>query len=319
MNKFTRIALAVLLTFSGFTLNACSDDASHHEEEAHEHGHAHEEEGHEEDAHTKITKEAAEAAGIELAKVQPGQVDKTVHLIGKIIENPNLKSSLHGRFDGVAVAVPAQLGERVEKGQVLARVESDESLQVYDVKAPISGTVVQRDINVGDSVGSHEMFQIVDLSEVWAEVHIFPQDVPHIKKGASVKVHDLASQEAVTTALSILLPTADAYSQTVIGIAPLQNPENQWLPGMAIEADVSIEQRQAPKTIAAEAVQTLENKTVVFVYEEGQFEAREVTLGLKGTDVVEVLSGLEEGEVYAAKGSFVVKADIGKAAAEHSH
>lgn len=324
MNKIYLIVLAACFAVSGFTLNACTEDGHEHENQHATEEHGHDDHGDhdnhaEETPHAEMSLESVQKAGIQLAEVQPATVDKTVHLIGKITENPDMKSSLHGRFEGVAVKVLAQLGQQVKKGQTLAQVESNESLQVYDVKAPIAGTVITRNINVGDSVGSHEMFQIADLSEVWAEVHIFPQDMSLIKKGAKVNVYDLTSLESTTTSLILILPTADAYSQTVVGIAPLQNSNGQWLPGMAIEADVSVEQRIADLTVAVEAIQTLENQTVVFVYEGGKFEAREVTLGLKGQDVVEVTSGLKAGEVYASKGSFVVKADMGKAAAEHSH
>ncbi len=67
------------------------------------------------------------------------------------------------------------------------------------------------------------------------------------------------------------------------------------------------------------AIQRLEGKSVVFVEKEGNYEARNVTLGLQDGEWAEVMEGLQAGERYVAEGSFVVKAQIGKAGAEHVH
>ena len=67
------------------------------------------------------------------------------------------------------------------------------------------------------------------------------------------------------------------------------------------------------------ALQTLENRNVVFVREGEKFEPREVELGDRDAEQAEVLFGLGEGDVYAARNSFVIKAEIGKASAAHEH
>jgi cobalt-zinc-cadmium efflux system membrane fusion protein len=69
--------------------------------------------------------------------------------------------------------------------------------------------------------------------------------------------------------------------------------------------------------IKANALQTMENKTVVFVREGNKLEARPVEVGEQDRDYVEITKGLSVGEVYAADNSFVVKAEIGKSEAEH--
>jgi len=68
---------------------------------------------------------------------------------------------------------------------------------------------------------------------------------------------------------------------------------------------------------------TLEGKPVVFVEEEGAFEARLVGLGRAGfsskVPVVEIVHGLKTGERYVIKGAFTLKAELGKGAAGHDH
>jgi cobalt-zinc-cadmium efflux system membrane fusion protein len=72
-----------------------------------------------------------------------------------------------------------------------------------------------------------------------------------------------------------------------------------------------------------DAVLELEGKPVVFVEEEGAFEARPVVLGKFGFSakgpVVEILGGLKAGEAFVSKGAFTLKAELGKGAAGHDH
>ena len=64
------------------------------------------------------------------------------------------------------------------------------------------------------------------------------------------------------------------------------------------------------------AVQTLKEKPVVFVAEGDAYVAREVELGPKDHEQVQILSGLKAGEKYAAERSFLLKAELGKGEAE---
>ena len=66
------------------------------------------------------------------------------------------------------------------------------------------------------------------------------------------------------------------------------------------------------------AIQTLENRTIVFVREDGdKIEARPVELGESDRHYVEIKAGLSAGERYVAENSFVVKAEMGKGDADH--
>ena len=76
---------------------------------------------------------------------------------------------------------------------------------------------------------------------------------------------------------------------------------------------------EVPVAVPADAVQVLDERQVVFVRRGQQFEARRVETGRSDGAHIEVTQGLKTGERYAAKNSFLIKADIGKAAAEHEH
>jgi membrane fusion protein, heavy metal efflux system len=63
----------------------------------------------------------------------------------------------------------------------------------------------------------------------------------------------------------------------------------------------------------------MEGRTVVFVRNGNKFEARDVELGARDGERVEVMFGLLAGDIYAAKNSFVVKAELAKGSATHEH
>ena len=90
-------------------------------------------------------------------------------------------------------------------------------------------------------------------------------------------------------------------------------------PGLFVDGSVVLSARPVDVAVSTSALQTLDGKTVVFVRDGDTFEAREVELGSRDADWVEVLFGLLDGDVYAGRNSFVIKAEIGKAGAAHEH
>jgi len=71
--------------------------------------------------------------------------------------------------------------------------------------------------------------------------------------------------------------------------------------------------------VESDAIQNLNGETVVFIREGNRFEASEIKTGRKSGDYVEVLSGLEPGAEYVIGNSYLIKADILKQGAGHSH
>jgi cobalt-zinc-cadmium efflux system membrane fusion protein len=82
---------------------------------------------------------------------------------------------------------------------------------------------------------------------------------------------------------------------------------------------VVADQAQVPVAVAVDAVQEIRGWHAVFGRYGDFFEARPLALGRSDGRFVEVLEGLAAGEKYAAKNSFLIKADIGKSGASHDH
>ncbi len=302
------------------------DEADGH---GHDDGHEHNDHGEETDDHdehgeheegkTEIAPDAAKNAGVKTEKSASAKIGNVIPLTGRIVINQNTQAHVRARFPGIVRSVKVNLGETVEKGQVLAVIESNESLKDYNVTAPISGVVLERNTNLGDVANGEPLFTVADLSNVWAKFHVFPKDADMVKSGQSVRVHTLDEGKTGAAKIDMLFPTADALSQTLVAIAPLSNESGLWRPGMTVEGDLAVSEKQVNLAVRVSALQTMENQTVVFVKDGNSYEQIPVKTGMSDGEYIEIKSGLKAGQEYVSEGSFIIKADILKAGAEHVH
>lgn len=288
-----------------------------HAEAKHEHDHGEGEAGHGDK--TEISDAAAQNAEIETLAAGPTTIHETINLTGRITLNPNTTANVRARFPGIVRSVSKGIGDNVAAGDVLATVESNDSLLAYPIKAPIGGVVLQRNTNIGDVASDQPIFVIANLQDVWAEFFIFPRDMARIKPQQTVHIQSTDGSATAEAKLHSLLPVAEASSQTVVGRVVIANPNLEWRAGQTVRGGVVVAEKQVPVAVATGAIQRQEGATVVFVREGYSYEARKVELGLGDAEWTEIKSGLKPGETYVAKNSFTVKADIGKAGAEHEH
>lgn len=266
-----------------------------------------------------IADEAARAAGIETATVGPQQVGETVEIIGRVELDPSGSAEVGAKYPGPVVSVHRNVGDRVARGALLARVESSYSLQTYSIYAPISGVITERNTNVGDIADSDPMFVIADPSRTVATFPIFPRDIERVRPGQSVQIRGLEGQRSQGSNLRDFLPLAEVSNQAVTARAPLPNRDGYWRPGMAVRGLVSVDQRTVPLAVRTDAIQQFRDFRVVFAKIGETYEVRMLELGQEGPEWTEVISGIEPGTVYATENSYVIKADIEKSGASHDH
>lgn len=267
----------------------------------------------------QILDEAAEASGIEIEKAGPALIKENHVLSGQIALNSNATANVRARFPGIVRDVKKGLGDTVEKGEVLATVESNDSLQVYNVTAPISGTILARDTNIGDVAGDAPLFRISDLSTVWAELHVFPGDMAMIQAGQPVIVNSLDGVQKTEGVIASLLPLAENATQTIVARILLENPDGVWRAGMNVQGTVTVSQREVPLAVKSSGLQRFRDFTVVFAKVKDIYEVRMLELGKDDGSYVEVLEGIKPGTDYVSGNSFLIRADIEKSAASHDH
>ncbi len=300
--------LNAIFTFTlCFTSTVALAENDHGTEEEHEEG------------HIELTQEQIKHAGIGLSQVGPGNIREALPAYGVIKGNAEHVQSVSARFDGVIRSVNKKIGDHVAKGEVLVTVEANESLKTYSVRSTLNGVITQRNANIGEQTSDRALFVVEDFSTVWVDLSLFPKDVAKAALGQSVRIKSANHPTTGKGEIIYISPHGNSANQATTARVLLNNADDLWKPGLFVNAEITLSEATAPTIIQSEAVQQVEGETVVFVQDEDGFEPRAITLGRTDGENSEVLSGLDVGETYAAKNSFVLKSDMGKEDAEHGH
>lgn len=269
---------------------------------------------------TVIDARTAESSGVRVAVAGAAELPVLVEAYGRVGLDLESTRKVVSRFVGVVTEVRKSVGDKVAPGEVLARIENTQTLVVAEVPASGGGTVVTRSVSAGDAVAEGDMlFVVADLGRLWLELEIPKSEVGRVQPGHSVAVAAQDGGPAATSRISLVSPLISPESQSATARVVLPNGEGQWRPGMFVRATVATGSHRAAVVVRAEAVQTLDDKPVVFSRHGDVYQGRPVRLGRRSGDLVEVEHGLAAGETYVTEGSYLIKADIAKAGASHDH
>lgn len=305
--------LAIVVALVAFNMprktGGAASDHKHGHGDAHEHGNG-----------VELSDARVAAAGIELLKAGPQTLRDTLTLNGMLQPNQEMLLQVAPRFPGVVREVNKRVGDRVEKNDLLARVESNQSLTIYDLRSSIAGTVIDRQVALGEYVTEQKLaFTIADLSTVWVDFAVNRRDLKRVQVGDRVLVDPSDGDPPLEATISYLSPVGNADTQSGLARAVLANADRRFRPGLFVTAKLILSARNVPIAIRLSALQAIENRPVVFVREGDRFEARDVELGERDAEWAEVLFGILEGDTYAGRNSFVIKAELAKGSATHEH
>jgi cobalt-zinc-cadmium efflux system membrane fusion protein len=267
---------------------------------------------------TRISEVMAQEAGIGTDIAGPATIRETVALSGRVRIDPDRLSRVRPRFPGVIQALQHGLGDVVQAGDILATVQSNESLQNYVVKAPISGLIVVRNAQLGEATGEEPMFVIADLSEVWVELDVFGRDVSRVRPKQLVEIETFDGYR-MQGHVDWISPLASHASQSVPARVRLPNPDGALRPGQFAQGLVTVAEHSVPLAVKQSAIQRFRDFQVVFARFGDTYEVRMLELGRHNRDWVEVLGGMEPGTEYVTENSYLIKADIEKSGASHDH
>jgi RND family efflux transporter MFP subunit len=199
--------------------------------------------------------------------------------------------------------------ERIERLR-----NADDISSTVSVPAPLTGVVTKRQANVGLNVDpSTELFTVVDLSTVWVIGALYERDFSRVSVGSDATVTTTAYPGLVLRGkVSYIDPQVSADTRTAKLRVEVANREQQLRLGMY--ADVAIEERVTAGVLVVPrtSVQSLGARQVVYLVEPkqpGKFVEREVRLGDRVGDDVQVIAGVAVGDVVVAQGTFFLRAE----------
>jgi RND family efflux transporter MFP subunit len=213
-------------------------------------------------------------------------------------------NSARSQLELLGVAAPASHGAE----------GADAGSATTGVRAPIDGVVTERNVNVGLNVdGATKLFTVVDLSTVWIVADVYERDLSHVRVGSEATITTSAHPDATQRGrVSYIDPQVNAATRTAKVRIEVGNPSGDLRLGMYADVAVSTPESTPKVMIPRASVQQVGNRSVVYLADPrqpGRFVERAVTLGVSSSELVEVVSGLEPGDVVVVAGSFFLRAE----------
>ncbi len=196
--------------------------------------------------------------------------------------------------------------------QIRALARSGDAKRTLTFRSPVSGIVTEKKAIQGMRFMPGEaLYQVTDLSSVWVVADVFEQDIGQVKSGAKAKVRINAYPDKLFEGtVAYVYPALKAETRTIPVRVELPNPGGLLKPGMFAQVELPTSAKGPVLTVPTSAVIDSGTRQIVLVQAgEGRFEPREVRLGARSDERVEVIQGVREGEQVVVSANFLIDAE----------
>lgn len=180
-------------------------------------------------------------------------------------------------------------------------------LSYSDIRSPINGVVTDRPLYPGEMASSGTpIITVMDTSQVTARAHIPQQEAALLKIGDKANISAPNSDKPLPGKVSVVSPALDPNSTTVEVWVQANNPRERLRPGTTVQ--ISMLARTVPDalTIPSVALLTAQDGTtsVMVAGNDGHAHQKEVKVGIRDGDRVQIVEGLQAGERVVASGAY---------------
>jgi cobalt-zinc-cadmium efflux system membrane fusion protein len=183
-----------------------------------------------------------------------------------------------------------------------------------NVPSPIDGVITERAANVGLNVNqATALFTVVDLSTVWVVADAYERDFSEVRVGNDTTITTAAYPGvSMRGRIGYIDPQVNPDTRTAKVRVEVPNPRGELRLGMFADVLVSGAPGASTAMVPRSATQNLGDRTVVYVADpkdRGKFTEREVRLGNVSGERVQVVSGVQPGDLVVTAGSFFLRAE----------
>ena len=200
----------------------------------------------------------------------------------------------------------------VSDEEIKALSRSGEPQRLLTYRSPVSGVVTEKKALQGMRfMPGDALYQVADLSSVWIVADVFEQDIAQIKLGAKAQARINAYPgKTFSGTISYIYPTMKPETRTIPVRMVLANPGLLLKPGMFAQLEVPASSATPALTIPTSAVIDSGVRQIALVQvKEGRYEPRELKVGQRSQDRVEVIEGVREGELVVVSANFLIDAE----------
>ena len=255
-----------------------------------------------------LTAAQAKAIGLTLGTADLRPLADLLVLNGEIQLLVDRRAQVSTRISGQVSALYVQLGDRVQAGQRLARIQArlvGDPPPSVDVSSPRGGIVDAVNISVGQSIEpASALFEISDRSQVNMVARVYEEDLGKVSLGQEVRIRTLSYPDKVFKGrVTLIGPALDPASRTAVVWVRLANSDGILKPNMFAKAAVVLKQNAAALAIANSAIIEANGEKFVFVKQGEQFDRVDITTGLADDEFSEVTDGLVPGDEVVTQGN----------------
>ncbi len=199
----------------------------------------------------------------------------------------------------------------VKASQIAALERNGNPTMRLPVFSPFSGVVIEKMVQQGQYVSAGEvLFNIADLSSIWVELEIYENESPYVHVGQEVEIRSQSlSQSSFTGRISFIYPFLDPKTRTLKARVEMANPGITLKPDMFVNAIIK-QPLDSSIVVPVTAVMDTGKRQVVWVESApGSFESREVRVGQRSNDKIQILSGLNPGDKVAVSGGYLIDSE----------
>ena len=199
--------------------------------------------------------------------------------------------------------------------------QAEEAFTTYSMVAPFTGTIIHKHIVLGEIVDdSSDTFIIADLNTLWVDLHVNQQDVSAIRIGSTGDIFIGNDTNGIPSSVSYVGQQLDSVTRTGVVRMVLDNREGKYRAGTFVTGRVALHATDQGMVVPAQAVQIVNDRPGVFVETPQGFALRYIEVGNQSTDRVQIISGVERGEMVVTNNAFHLKAELTKQAISgHGH
>lgn len=248
-----------------------------------------------------LTQVQEKSIGLQTDKADFHSIDSVLPLYGSVKIDPDRHAHVTTRISGRVEQLLARVGDRVEKGQKLAVIQSrqlGEPPPTVDVIAPVSGVINDRGIALGDAVEPNtELFHIVDLSKVIVVAQVYEEDVAKVKLEQIARIAALSYSTNDFAGKVILVGLElDPETRTLPVWLAVDNPDGKLRANMFVKAAMLLARNSDVLTVPKSAVLSDGGEKFVFVRTGDTFNRVDVQTGAEDDRNVEIKDGLVPGD-----------------------
>ncbi len=256
----------------------------------------------------KLDKHAQELAGIKTVVIKREAIAKVVEFPAEIDFDQTRIFAISCPIDGKVVKVNCNQGDTIKPGDALAEIENPQTIgQIFKVNASCNGFVTKRYINPALWVTRGSiLFEVVDTSKLWGIIRLYPEEAQEIKMGQKALFVFSDSVKSLEGEINYISPSIDPTTRTIEARAAIDNPGNIHAHTYAV-AQVITDEKADALVIPESAVFPEDFGQIVFTMEKDTFKKRVIETGIKRNGKVEVLQGLEAGNILVTDGAYQLK------------